>query len=156
MAKQLILLFAGCYNLKSFVATEVNAHFSSKDGVLFDKSTKTLLAYPNAKGSDYKVPDLVEKIGVSPSRRIPCSGGRNRPPPESVPGRSSDRKDEYSGVPDSESGGDSAPGPERGRRWWKNLRDSYSFLLIGIDDGQGAVVPADYGLQKVQHLAGLH
>ena len=64
MAKQLILLFAGCYNLKSFVATEVNAHFSSKDGVLFDKSTKTLLAYPNAKGSDYKVPDSVEKIGV--------------------------------------------------------------------------------------------
>lgn len=57
-------LFAGCYNLKSFVATEVNAHFSSKDGVLFDKSVKTLLAYPNAKGSDYKVPDSVEKIGV--------------------------------------------------------------------------------------------
>ena len=56
---QTVLLFAGCYNLKSFVATEVNAHFSSKDGVLFDKSTKTLLAYPNARRINLYTPIVV-------------------------------------------------------------------------------------------------
>lgn len=56
-------LFAGCPNLKSFVVNETNRYFSSKDGVLFDKSGKVLVAYPNAKGSDYEVPESVKKIG---------------------------------------------------------------------------------------------
>lgn len=56
-------LFAGCTKLASFTTNEDNRLFSSKDGVLFDKEGKVLIAYPNAKESDYEVPASVEKIG---------------------------------------------------------------------------------------------
>ena len=56
-------LFAGCYKLMSFDVNEDNFSLSAKEGVLFDKKKKVLIAYSNAKGSIYEVPMSVERIG---------------------------------------------------------------------------------------------
>ena len=54
--------FWKCFNLASIEVDKDNPHYCSCDGVLFDKNRKTLIAYPNAKGSKYKIPDRVRKL----------------------------------------------------------------------------------------------
>lgn len=49
--------------LTEFVVSEENMHYTSKDGVLFSKDMKTLVAYPSAKTeSTYSIPNGVETI----------------------------------------------------------------------------------------------
>lgn len=57
------LSFKGCTNLKNIIVNEQNQEYASIDGVLSDKETKTLLAYPDGKESKtYVVPDTVTRI----------------------------------------------------------------------------------------------
>mgnify|MGYP004458705875 CR=1 FL=1 len=51
-------------NLQEINVNEENQHYSSEDGVLFDKNKETLLQYPNNKeGESYTIPISVKKIG---------------------------------------------------------------------------------------------
>lgn len=54
--------FYHCYNLAEFEVDEDNPEFCSIDGVLFTKDRKKLVAYPNAHGSEYVIPEGVEEI----------------------------------------------------------------------------------------------
>jgi surface protein len=55
--------FSDCDNLACINVSPENKHFSSVDGVLFDKELKTLLYYPRNKADEvYKVPDTVVTI----------------------------------------------------------------------------------------------
>ena len=56
------LAFVRCDNLESICVDYRNSKFTSKDGVLFDKSMKTLIAYPNAKKDSYAIPNGVTSI----------------------------------------------------------------------------------------------
>jgi len=49
--------------LSSINVSPSNSTYSSLDGVLFNKLTNTLLAYPNSKGASYTVPTGVTTIG---------------------------------------------------------------------------------------------
>lgn len=50
--------------LAEIIVVEGNADYSSKDGVLFDKSQETLIYYPNGKtDAEYTVPAGVGIIG---------------------------------------------------------------------------------------------
>ncbi|HET9571297.1 MAG TPA: leucine-rich repeat protein [Bacteroidales bacterium] len=51
--------------MKSFEVNAANPLFSTLDGVLFDKTQKTLVSYPNRKSNTYKVPDGVEVIDTA-------------------------------------------------------------------------------------------
>lgn len=70
--------FAGCVYLEEILVEAGNTRYESVDGVLVDKSTHTLLAYPNGKKeSDYSVPEGVQVIGAnafynSPLKIIEC------------------------------------------------------------------------------------
>ena len=56
----------GCSSLESINAASGNANFTSDDGVLFDKSKTTLIAYPPKKsGETYTIPSEVTTIGSS-------------------------------------------------------------------------------------------
>ncbi len=56
-------IFFGCYGLSNIAVNENNAYYISVDGVLFDKSMKTLIKYPNGKYMDnYQVPDGVSTL----------------------------------------------------------------------------------------------
>ena len=51
-------------NISSFSVSAENTRFSVKDGVLLDKTGKTLVAYPNGRNNiSYEVPDTVQVIG---------------------------------------------------------------------------------------------
>lgn len=54
--------FSGCHQLTAINVHESNRSYSSMDGVLFDKSRRTLVSYPAGKGGDYTVPDTVTRI----------------------------------------------------------------------------------------------
>ena len=54
--------FYHCYNLAEFEVEDDNPIYCSIDGVLFTKDRKKLVAYPNAHGSEYIVPEGVEEI----------------------------------------------------------------------------------------------
>ena len=55
---------AGCYELETIVVDKVNAHYVSVDGVLYDRSMKTLVACPPArKKGKLLIPEGVTKIG---------------------------------------------------------------------------------------------
>lgn len=56
--------FEGCTALKSIIVDENNKNYSSDDnGVLFDKSKKTLISYPIANTAEaYTMPSTVEKL----------------------------------------------------------------------------------------------
>jgi len=55
--------FGGCPNISSFVVEEGNKHFSSLDGVLFNKDRSAVLKYPEGKADEkYTLPDTVTKI----------------------------------------------------------------------------------------------
>lgn len=50
-------------NLEAFIVDENNQKYCDVDGVIYDKSKKTLIAYPNKKGKIYQVPNGVIKLG---------------------------------------------------------------------------------------------
>lgn len=54
--------FWECVNLQRFVVSPNNKKHYAVDGVLYSKDKKVLIAYPNAKGSRYKIPNGVEEI----------------------------------------------------------------------------------------------
>jgi len=56
-------VFKYCSALKEITVSENSVNYSSIDGVLFDKSNKLLIAYPNAKSTEYTVPKGVTSIG---------------------------------------------------------------------------------------------
>lgn len=55
-------LFYGCNNLESIFVDFDNPKFLSVNGVLYSKDHKKIVAYPNAKGKDYKIIDGTEYI----------------------------------------------------------------------------------------------
>ncbi len=55
--------FARCTRLERFIVDEQNSHYAAPDGVLYNKTVTTLVAYPNAKGSTYSLPATVGEIG---------------------------------------------------------------------------------------------
>jgi hypothetical protein len=54
--------FLGCPSLGTFMVNTNNSAYCSVDGVLFDKSTNTLVQYPGGKAGDYTIPDSVSRI----------------------------------------------------------------------------------------------
>ncbi len=52
-------------NLWGFDVAETNPWFSTKDGVLYDRDQKKIVAYPNQKGNYYDIPYGVNEIGPS-------------------------------------------------------------------------------------------
>ena len=56
-------VFFLCDKLKSVNVSSSNKYFSSIDGVLYSKDKKTLIAYPEGKGSSYSIPNGVTSIG---------------------------------------------------------------------------------------------
>ena len=58
--------FRGCTSLSEIDVASGNMHYSSSDGILFDKNGKTLMGYPAGRmGSSYIVPDTVTSIEES-------------------------------------------------------------------------------------------
>ena len=55
--------FADCDSLTAITVDPLNAFYSGVDGVLFDKSTNTLVQYPGGKVGSYTVPNSVANIG---------------------------------------------------------------------------------------------
>jgi hypothetical protein len=54
--------FNSCPELASFAVDGGNSFYSSVDGVLFDKNQTTLVSYPQAKGTNYTIPNGVMRI----------------------------------------------------------------------------------------------
>lgn len=54
--------FYGCIALKKFIVSDENPNYKAVDGVLFDKNGTLIIAYPNAKSSEYIIPDGVKAI----------------------------------------------------------------------------------------------
>ena len=56
--------FRYCPSLTAITVDATNPAYSSSDGILFNKSTNTLIQYPASKtGSDYTIPNSVASIG---------------------------------------------------------------------------------------------
>lgn len=55
-------VFVGCTGITDFIVNPENSSFSSKDGVLFNKSQINLIKYPGAKTGAYSVPNSVNSI----------------------------------------------------------------------------------------------
>lgn len=60
--KEIKWSFYNCTRLKNIIVAIDNEYFKSIDGILFSKDSKTLIAYPNAHGKEYNVPEGVEII----------------------------------------------------------------------------------------------
>ncbi len=58
----------GATNLESIAVVAANPHYSSADGVLFNKAQTILMFYPPAKTGAYVVPDGVVSIAGSAAR----------------------------------------------------------------------------------------
>lgn len=55
----------GCNSFSEFNVYSTNSRFTAKDGVLYSKDLKTLLAYPIAKeGNNFEIPSYVEEIAT--------------------------------------------------------------------------------------------
>ena len=54
--------FCWCFNLPAITVDALNPVYSSADGVLFDKSTNTLIQCPSGKAGSYTVPNSVTNI----------------------------------------------------------------------------------------------
>lgn len=55
----------GCNSFAEFIVYSTNTNFTAKDGVLYSKDLKRLLAYPRAKsGNSFAVPSYVEEIAT--------------------------------------------------------------------------------------------
>ena len=58
------LVFTNCSALTAIEVAPENAHYSSQDGVLFNKNQTVLVQYPRAKaGNSYDIPSSVDSIG---------------------------------------------------------------------------------------------
>lgn len=55
-------VFIGCTGITEFIVNSENNIFSSKDGVLFNKSQVNLIKYPGAKTGAYSIPNYVNSI----------------------------------------------------------------------------------------------
>jgi hypothetical protein len=55
--------FYYCSSLRTITVDALNSFYSSVDGVLFDESTNTLIAYPEGNAGPYTIPDSVTSIG---------------------------------------------------------------------------------------------
>ncbi len=60
--QDIVWCFYECYNLENIYVEESNKSFCSIDGVLFSKDKSTLIAYPNAHGKIYSVPEGTKLI----------------------------------------------------------------------------------------------
>ena len=56
--------FKGTSALTSIRVQSGNQYFKSEDGVLFDISGETLVAYPAAHGTTYEIPESVKTVGI--------------------------------------------------------------------------------------------
>jgi hypothetical protein len=56
-------VFFGCYSLSAITVDALNSFYSSVDGVLFNKSTNTLIQCPGGKAGTYTIPNSVTSIG---------------------------------------------------------------------------------------------
>ncbi|MGO5078135.1 leucine-rich repeat protein [Oscillospiraceae bacterium LCP25S3_E3] len=74
--------FWGCTKLREFIVDTNNTKYSSIDGVLFDKKKGVIVAYPNAKGSSYVIPNSVWNIREGAFKG--CTGLTNIVIPDSV------------------------------------------------------------------------
>jgi len=54
--------FGGCASMKAIEVDALSHDYSSRDGVLFDKTGLKLLQFPSAKSESYRVPDGVTSI----------------------------------------------------------------------------------------------
>ncbi|MDU1904833.1 MAG: leucine-rich repeat protein [Dysgonomonas sp.] len=54
--------FRNCTQLKEFIVEKDNPNFSSTNGVLCNKDKTILIAYPNAKGTTYIIPNSILRI----------------------------------------------------------------------------------------------
>lgn len=57
--------FASCTKLTGFTVDLLNSAFSSVDGVLFNKSQKTLVCYPGGRAGRYVIPNGVTNIAAN-------------------------------------------------------------------------------------------
>jgi hypothetical protein len=55
--------FQDCHSIENIYVDENNPYYSSINGVLFDKSGKTLLRFPAREEIEYIVPDTTTAIG---------------------------------------------------------------------------------------------
>ncbi len=55
----------GCNNLDSIMVNDSNLYYSSRDGVLFNKSQSMLLSYPIARPGEYNIPSTVTSIEMN-------------------------------------------------------------------------------------------
>lgn len=55
--------FDECAGIYAFDVDKYNFHYTSKDGVLYDKNKMTLIQYPKSKSGNFTVPRGVIKIG---------------------------------------------------------------------------------------------
>jgi hypothetical protein len=56
-------VFSGCAGMTSIVVAADNAHYSSKEGVLFNKNKTVLIRYPQGRIGPYVIPESVTTIG---------------------------------------------------------------------------------------------
>ena len=56
--------FSGCTSLTEIIVDSNNKSYTSKDGILFDKSLETIICYPGGKTGTFTIPDSVTSIGV--------------------------------------------------------------------------------------------
>ncbi len=55
--------FRGCYKLETLTVSPNNPNYSSRDGILFTKDMRSLLAFPSGRQGAYAVPDGVTRLG---------------------------------------------------------------------------------------------
>ena len=60
--------FYGCTGLVSILVEDGNSSFSSRNGILFNQTQTTLVAYPSGQTGSYTIPDSVTSIGSSAFR----------------------------------------------------------------------------------------
>jgi hypothetical protein len=60
--------FMSCSSLTNISVDGGNTHYTSIDGVLYDKSASTLICYPGGRVGAYAIPDSVNTIGNSAFR----------------------------------------------------------------------------------------
>jgi len=56
---------AGCSNMTSISVDTANPEYVSEDGILFNKDTTTLVAFPSGRWGDYTIPESVDTIGTA-------------------------------------------------------------------------------------------
>jgi hypothetical protein len=59
-----VFAFCECYDLAAMAVDPNSSFFSSLNGVLFDKSQDTLVAFPGGMGGSYAIPGSVASIGA--------------------------------------------------------------------------------------------